>query len=135
MLKPHGSMTFSVHGKIMEIEGTGPWNLILLQQGAMKAKPIHQQLLGAPWAVLATFHGDTFYTEEAANVLIEWLKDDKQRGRIATAFVLSDIDICDVAVWHLKKTYREGHETVQFFTHRTDALKWLEQKIAKPKTA
>ncbi|GDY24944.1 hypothetical protein AHAT_08340 [Agarivorans sp. Toyoura001] len=113
----------------MEIEGTGPWNLEQMEESGSAAAPILDKLLDSPWAVLATFHGETFYTEDAANQLIEWLKIEKQRGRVATALILTHASVPELAKWHLNQIYIQAGETVQIFIDRTDALAWLSSKI------
>ncbi|WP_137672122.1 hypothetical protein [Agarivorans sp. Toyoura001] len=129
MREAHGSIEFALNGQIMEIEGTGPWNLEQMEESGSAAAPILDKLLDSPWAVLATFHGETFYTEDAANQLIEWLKIEKQRGRVATALILTHASVPELAKWHLNQIYIQAGETVQIFIDRTDALAWLSSKI------
>ncbi|WP_220720525.1 hypothetical protein [Agarivorans litoreus] len=131
MREAHGSIEFALNGQIMEIEGTGPWNLEQMEDSGSAAAPILDQLLDSPWAVLATFHGETFYTEDAANQLIEWLKVEKQRGRVATALILTHASVPELAKWHLSQIYIQAGETVQIFTDKGKALSWLKQKIAE----
>ncbi|MDO6684024.1 MULTISPECIES: hypothetical protein [unclassified Agarivorans] len=129
MREAHGSIEFALNGQIMEIEGTGPWNLEQMEESGSAAAPILDKLLDSPWAVLATFHGETFYTEDAANQLIEWLKIEKQRGRVATALILTHASVPELAKWHLSQIYIQAGETVQIFIDKTDALAWLSSKI------
>lgn len=131
MREAHGSIEFSLNGQIMEIEGTGPWNLEQMEESGGAAAPILDQLLDSPWGVLATFHGETFYTEDAANQLIEWLKVEKQRGRVATALILTHASVPELAKWHLSQIYIQAGETVQIFIDKGEALSWLKQKIAE----
>ena len=127
----HGSIEFALNGQIMEIEGTGPWNLEQMEESGSAAAPILQKLLDTPWAVLATFHGETFYTEDASTQLIEWLRLEKQRGRVATALILTHASVPELAKWHLSQIYVKAGETVKIFTHKGEALSWLKQKIAE----
>ncbi|MGY5450310.1 hypothetical protein ACVFI8_05120 [Agarivorans sp. MS3-6] len=130
MREAHGTIEFALNGQIMELEGTGPWNLQQMEQSGDAAAPLINQLLDSPWAVLATFHGDAFYTEDAADQLIEWLKLEKQRGRVATALILTHASVPELAKWHLSQIYVRAGETVEIFIEREAALEWLQQQIA-----
>jgi hypothetical protein len=127
----HGSIEFALNGQIMEIEGTGPWNLKQMEDSGSAASPILDQLLDSPWGVVATFHGETFYTEDAAKQLVEWLKVEKQHGRVATALILTHASVPELAKWHLSQIYIQAGETVQIFAEKDEALSWLKQKIAE----
>lgn len=135
MREAHGEVTFSLNGKIMELEGTGPWNLEQMQQSGDAAAPILKQLLDSPWAVLATFHGEAFYTEDAAKQLVGWIKKEKQRGRVATALILTHASVPDIAKWHLSQIYLQAGESLQIFDNRSQALSWLSQQLQESQSA
>ena len=135
MREAHGTVTFSVNGKIMELEGTGPWNLEQMKQSGSAAAPILNQLLDSPWAVLATFHGETFYTEDAAEQLVGWIKKEKQRGRVATALILTHASVPNMAKWHLSQIYLQAGERLKIFDDRSQALVWLKQQLEAAQSA
>lgn len=135
MREAHGTVKFSINGKIMELEGTGPWNLEQMQQSGDAAQPILNQLLDSPWAVLATFHGEAFYTEDAAEQLVGWVKKEKQRGRVATALILTHASVPDIAKWHLSQIYLQAGENLKIFDNRAQALSWLRQQLKEPQSA
>lgn len=129
MREAHGTVKFSVNGSIMELEGTGPWNLEQMKQSGDAAAPILNQLLDSPWAVLATFHGEAFYTEDAAEQLVGWIKKEKQRGRVATALILTHASVPHMAKWHLSQIYLKAGESLKIFDDRSQALAWLQQQL------
>ncbi|WP_334047798.1 hypothetical protein [Alteromonas gracilis] len=51
---PHGEVRVHREGRILILEGHGPWNVEALQHSTDKAQPILQELSGAPWGVMAS---------------------------------------------------------------------------------
>ena len=71
---PHGEVCVHREGRILILEGHGPWNVEALQHSTDKAQPILQELSGAPWGVMASIYGEPIHVPDAEAHLIELVK-------------------------------------------------------------
>lgn len=125
----HGTVELSVQGQILVIEGEGPWNMESMQESGERFKPLTRQLLSQPWAVLVILRGQPIYVPEAAALLSQNVKRDKDNGRLATAVMLNQSATPGFGKRHITDIYRAAGETFEFFDERQDATSWLETKL------
>ncbi|WJG09374.1 hypothetical protein [Aliiglaciecola sp. LCG003] len=126
----HGSLQLKLDGQILQVEGTGPWNLESLQQTGESASGLIERLADKPWAVIVILHGECIYVPAAMQYLIDVVAQEKQIGRIATAILVDDCDLPMFAESHLSEIYRSAGETFRFFHDVTEAKQWLLEQLS-----
>lgn len=125
----HGSLQAKVSGNILEVEGEGPWNSEMLTNADKEAQSLLNRLYGAPWAVLTIMKGDPIYIPEAAELLIDIIRTEKHKGRVATAIIICDTEQALFAKQHLSQIYIQAGEDYEFFDDKITANQWLISKI------
>jgi len=130
MMSDHGTLAFTLEDNILIIEGCGPWNKEAMVLSAHNADLVQRQRKKAKWGVIAVLNGDPIHTPDAAQLLIEYVKYDKQHGRIATALILTGSTCPELAKRHIADLYLKGGEVYQFFNNITDAKIWMATVLA-----
>ncbi|MBN2659610.1 MAG: hypothetical protein JXR86_21305 [Spirochaetales bacterium] len=126
---PHGELHFDVEDNLMIMTGTGPWNMESIIQSGEDATKSHLKLYGSRWGLLALLSGQAVHTPDAAEVLVEAVKKDKENGRTASALVLFDRENSDFNRHHISEIYRKAGETFRFFNDEESAREWLADQL------
>lgn len=113
----------------MIITGTGPWNFESIIGSKNDAMRSHERLYNTRWGVLALLHGQPIHTPDAAEVLVEAVKRDKENGRKASALVLYDSESSIFGKYHIAEIYSKAGETFQFFDNEGSARAWLTEQL------
>ena len=127
----HGTLYIEVLGRILKVEGTGPWNLESLKISGHDAQPMVEMLKGKPWGVMVILHGESIYVPAAAKKLTLIVAEEKQQGRVATALLVNDCFAPNFAKQHLGEIYDKAGEVYDFFDDIELAEKWLNEKISE----
>jgi len=130
-MRVHGTLNYMFEGKILFIEGCGPWNKEALQVFSDNDELLKKKQTLDKWAVLIKVIGDPIYTPEAVQALLRYLKSEKEYGRVATAFVLTDSTSPELGEWHIKEIYKKANEECQFFKSVNDAKIWLNTQLSQ----
>ncbi len=130
IFEDHGTLDIEADGQILIIEGTGPWNLESLDKSGSVALPVVQPLLGKPWGVLAILHGQVIYVPDAADALVDIVREDKRKGRVASAIILTGSDSPNFSENHISEIYTRAGEEFAFFDNQEAAKNWLLKKLA-----
>jgi len=130
MMSDHGTLAFKLEDNILMIEGCGPWNKEAMILSTHNAGLVQRQRKKARWGVIAVLNGDPIHTPDAAQLLIEYVKYDKQNGRIATALILTDSTCPELAKRHIADLYDKAGEDYQFFSNICDAKIWMATVLA-----
>ena len=125
----HGSLDVKVEGRLLIIEGAGPWNAESLNESGSSAKALVENLYGKPWGVIATIHGEPIYVPEAAEQLTNIVKQEKHKGRVASALLVEESESPRFAKNHIGEIYRQAGENFAFFTDMDEARSWVLDKI------
>lgn len=125
----HGTWNIDSDGRVLMIEGTGPWNLESLQQSARQVEPFIQRLRGKPWAAMVILHGECIYVPAAGEKLAEILRDETALGRVATALLVNDCFSPNFAKEHISHIYDQGDHPYAFFDDIDLARRWIEAHI------
>jgi hypothetical protein len=128
-MNDHGIFSLNLDGNILTVEGFGPWN-----KEAMKISFVNAELMlkiqgKVKWGIIAIIHGDPVHTPDAAELLVEQIIEDKRRGRIATAFILSHSTAPNFGKLHFSGLCAKADETCEFFNNVTDADIWMKSKL------
>lgn len=129
MNQVHGMNNLSVEGRILIIQGRGPWNLNSIDQSVVEVPQELAGLYGEPWGVLLEFEGDSIFVPEARDRLIDIVKSDREKGRVATALVLRNCSTPQFITEHLGFVYESGGDAFASFEDLEGAKAWLQQMI------
>lgn len=127
--KEHGMLHAKKENNILVVEGTGPWNIEMLDNSGVKAQQILHELSQDFWGALTIMHGEAVYLPDASERLIEIVKQQKSLKRVATAIIVADSSLPAFSQGYLSGIYEKAGEEFAFFEHKVDAIKWLEQRI------
>lgn len=121
----HGTLHFTLEENILIIDGRGPWNKEALLLSVANANAVQQNRSGDKWAVLVNVTGDPLHTPDAEELLVEYIKYDKQHGRVATALILTNSTSPELGKRHIADLYNRAGEQYQFFNNSAEAKSWL----------
>jgi hypothetical protein len=129
--RTHGTVKLDVTDRILNVEGTGPWNVESVIAAAKTVSPIIKQLSGQTWGVLVVLYGEPIYVSGAAEYLSEAIKNEKKLGRVATAVIVVESKSPEFAKSHLNQIYQKAGESARFFDNKQEANWWLIQQISQ----
>ncbi len=121
----HGTLDFKLEDNILIIEGRGPWNKEAMILSSENANLVQKQRTKDEWGVIAIINGEPIHTPDAAELLVEYIKYDKNNGRVATALILTDSTFPALGKRHISELYNKAGEAFQFFNNITDAKIWM----------
>lgn len=126
---PHGEVCVHREGRILILEGHGPWNVEALQHSTDKAQPILQELSGSPWGVMASIYGEPIHVPDAEAHLIQLVKKDIENGRVGTALIVEKSNSPSFASQHFSSIYHRAGDNVEVFNDTDAAKRWLMKTI------
>ena len=125
----HGSLSVAIDGRLIVLNGEGPWNAESLHLSDDKIMQNLRAMYGSPWGVLSIFRGEAVYVPEAFALLRKQIKKEIPLGRVATAVVFEDVNSPLLSKHQFESIYEmPGHE-VAFFDSADDAKTWLNSLI------
>ena len=127
----HGTLHFTLEEDILIINGRGPWNKEALLLSVANANTVQQTRSSDKWAVLVNVTGDPIHTPDAAELLTEYIKYDKQHGRVATALILTHSSSPELGKRHIAEVYTNAGEQYQFFNSSVEAKSWLRSLLVQ----
>lgn len=127
----HGRSDFHIEDKILIVEGYGPWNVESIMDAKKRLVPLISKLSTGQWGVLVILYGEAIYVPDAANYLVESIKELKKIGRTASAIMVEEANQPDFAKRHMSDIFGQAGETFDFFEQKEEAIQWLMQKITE----
>lgn len=131
-LAAHGKLSLTFEDNLMIVEGWGPWNEQALEVPANKTAELTQLKAKKSWGVLAILHGDPIHTPEASQILTSIVKDDRAKGRIASAIVFKECSTPVFGEQHISEIYSKAGEKFKFFESISEGKQWLRERLALP---
>ncbi|BDX05543.1 hypothetical protein [Planctobacterium marinum] len=128
--KQHGKFEAQLVGRIIVFKGTGPWNLESMNAAADEFIALTTPLYNKPWGMVGDFYGQPVHVPEAAEKLVDIVKQEKLLGRVATGLVTVHCDVPAMAKQHLKTIYGQAGEPHQFFNSTDEAIAWVNEQIS-----
>lgn len=125
----HGELHIEVEGSLLIIDGQGPWNLNAIDICVVENDKKVTDLYGKPWGVLFTAKGDAILVPEARNKLIEIIKQERKKGRVATALTIEHCSVPLMVEAQFKDLYTSAGDEYAFFTSKAQAKLWLQQQL------
>lgn len=92
---------------------------------------LSKSLYDKPWGMVGDFYGQPIHVPEAAAKLVEIVKQERKRGRVATGLITQHCDMQAVAQQHLSSIYAKAGEPHEFFDNFDDALAWVNKQIKR----
>ena len=134
-LAAHGSYKIEPQGNILVVDAHGPFNEIT---AAAYVKEMHQkcdEFSGKNWGLLVTFYGNSIFTPDAEQALIDITKYRMQRGMIANASVIMNSNSADIQQMQLRRVYQTCNLTFHVFSDVNSARNWLSEFIEDKSSA
>jgi hypothetical protein len=125
----HGSLELDIQGRILMIDGCGPWNLEAVKDAYSRFRPLVETLYGSPWGSLVELRGDPIYVPDAANYIVKTIKHERKMGNVASAILVGGSNSPEFAKRHLSELHTKADDTFRFFSNKEEAAWWLLQKI------
>ena len=129
-MNDHGIFRLKLDSNILTVEGYGPWNKEAMKISFANARLMLKLREKDKWGIIAVIHGEPVHTPDAAELLVEQIKEEKRHGRIATAFILSHSTSPEFGKQHLSDLRAKADDTFEFFNNVTDADIWMKSKLA-----
>jgi len=125
----HGSYTIEQQNNILLIDAQGPFNEVTTEQYYQDIKLITKKMSGCPWASLVSFKGNSVFTPEAEQKLIETTQYRVDNGMVAVAAVIINSPYADILQMQLQRIYQSCSIQFNFFSDTKHAQKWLDSFI------
>jgi len=134
-LAAHGSYTIERQGNILVVDARGPFNEEAIDRYQVDMKKVCQEMAGQPWASLVTYYGNSVFTPDAEQSLIEITKYRVKHGMVANASVIINSRHADLQQMQLRRVYQASDVTFHVFSDVGSAKEWLTEFLANQSTA
>ncbi len=128
-LATHGSYKIEPQGNILVVDAHGPFNEVTAQAYAEEMYKACDNYAGKNWGLLVTFYGNSVFTPEAEQTLIDVTKYRMKRGMIANASVIINSNSADIQQMQLRRIYQSCNLTFHVFSDLGSAKNWLDEFI------
>lgn len=130
-LSKHGEYNIVAHNNILVVDAHGPFTDQLSQQYVKDMYAACEQFSGQPWGLLVTFYGNSIFSPEAVQSLIELTKYRMQHGMIANASVILESETADLQQIQLQHIYQVCNCVFHVFCDVDSAKNWLDVFITE----
>ena len=128
-LATHGSYKIEPHGNILVVDAHGPFNEVTAAAYVQEMYQACDQFADKTWGLLVTFYGNSIFTPEAEQALIDITKYRMKRGMIANASVIIESNSADIQQMQLRRIYQSCNLTFHVFSDIESARNWLSEFI------
>jgi hypothetical protein len=129
-LSKHGEYNIAAHNNILVVDAHGPFTDELSQQYVKDMYAACKQFSGQPWGLLITFYGNSVFSPEAVQSLIEVTRYRIQHGMIANASVILESETADLQQIQLQHIYQVCNCMFHVFSDLDSAKNWLDDFIS-----
>jgi hypothetical protein len=130
-LAEHGSYTITPQGNILVVDAHGPFNEVTAADYVQDMYDACEKFASETWGLLVTFYGNSVFTPEAEQALIEVTRYRIKRGMIANASVILESSSADLQQMQLRRIYQSCNLTFHVFSDIYSARNWLESFVAE----
>lgn len=127
-MKPHGTYTIELVGKVLMIDASGPFNDDAVKGYSRDLKEFVEKLAPDPWALCAVFRGESLFTPEAEAELTAITLWRKEKGMKMVAVVFNSIKELSILRDQMARIYEKANIEYGFFNTKHDAFSWLARK-------
>lgn len=121
----HGSFAIRVEGKLLFIDGTGPFNEELVERYKSAIETCIVELEHAPWNQILTLHEMSLFTPRAEEALTQTLINRRSRGLVACAVIIKEESGKGLMEEQMSRCYRRSNVMHQYFDSMEQAKAWL----------
>lgn len=125
----HGSYSIEQQNNILLIDAQGPFNDVVTEQYHQDIILITNKMSDTPWASLISFKGNSVFTPDAEQKLIETTQYRVDKGMVAIAAVILNSAYADILQMQLQRIYQNCNIQFNFFSDVKNAQKWLNSFI------
>ncbi len=124
-----GSYAIEQQENVLKVDAHGPFNEATAAQYHKDIIAITEQMPGEPWGSLITFHGNSIFTPDAEQQLIETTRYRQNKGMIAIAVVILNSAYADMQQMQLQRIYQDCQIDFHVFSDYNNAKLWLDGYI------
>lgn len=127
----HGSYSIEKENNILLVDAQGPFNDITAKKYHQDIEIYTKKMNDRPWASLITYQGNSVFTPDAEQLLIETTHYRIANGMIAIAAVINNTPYADILQMQLQRIYQSCQIQFHFFSDPVNAKVWLDSFINK----
>lgn len=124
-LAAHGSYKIEHQGNILVVDAHGPFNEITAAEYVSDMYKACDKFSGTNWGLLVTFYGNSVFTPEAEQALVDVTKYRMNKGMTANASVIMNSNSADIQQMQLRRVYQQCNLTFHVFSDVESARNWL----------
>ncbi len=124
-LAAHGSYQIKSDDNILLVDAHGPFNEVTTQAYVQEMYQACNNFAGKTWGILVTFYGNSIFTPDAEQAIIEITRYRMERGMIANASVIINSNTADVQQMQLRRIYQNCNLPFHVFSDIESAKNWL----------
>ena len=124
-LAAHGSYKIEHQGNILLVDAHGPFNDVTAQAYVKEMYQACDTFAGKNWGILVTFYGNSVFTPDAEQTLIEITRYRMKKGMIANASVILNSNSADIQQMQLRRIYQTCKLPFHVFSDIHCAKNWL----------
>jgi hypothetical protein len=128
-LSKHGEYNIEADNNILVVDAHGPFTDQLSQQYVKDMYAACKQFSGQPWGLLVTFYGNSIFSPESVQSLIEVTKYRMKHGMIANACIILQSETADLQQVQLQHIYQVCNCTFNVFCDVDSARSWLSEFV------
>jgi len=121
----NGSYTIEIEDNILVVDANGLFDEDMAKNYDQDMRKLVDKMVGQPWGSLVTYYGNSVFTPEAEETLIEMTKYRVQYGMIANATVIVNSAHADLQQMQLRRIYQASNITFHVFSDINSAREWL----------
>ena len=121
----HGVFEVKIEDNTLLVDATGPFNEELIKHYEKSLESCIKKLENSTWDQIIILHQLSLFTSEAEQKLTQTLKNRKERGLVASAVVLENIEGESLIKAQMSRCYECADVQYEFTSSVNDAKKWL----------
>ncbi|GLX79015.1 hypothetical protein tinsulaeT_23550 [Thalassotalea insulae] len=124
-LAAHGSYKIEPQDNILLVDAHGPFNEVTAQAYVQEMYQACDNFAGRTWGILVTFYGNSIFTPDAEQALIDVTRYRMNKGMIANASVILNSNSADIQQMQLRRIYQTCNLPFHVFSDIDSAKNWL----------
>ena len=128
-LSKHGKYSIEAHNNILVVDAHSPFSEQVSKQYVEDMYAACEQFSDQPWGLLFTFYGNSIFSPETVQSLIEVTKYRMQHGMVANACIILESETADLQQIQLQNIYQICNCTFNVFCDVDSARNWLSNFI------
>jgi hypothetical protein len=127
----YGHYNIEQKDNILLVDAQGPFCEVTAKQYHNDIMQLTDNMTGEPWGSLITFRGNSIFTPEAQQQLIDTTRYRQKKGMVAIAVVILNSINADMQQMQLQQIYHYCQIDFHVFSDTINAKDWLHIFIKK----